>query len=398
MSNKVRINADYPVVRESDELFSRAQYLIPSATHSLAAGAGQYVNGVAPKYIVRGKGSHVWDIDGNEYLDYNMAFGPLSLGYTYAKVDEAIKRQLDDGITFSLSHPLEVEVAELISELVPNADQVRFSKTGADVTSAAVRAARAFTGRNKVLCCGYHGWHDWFISITDRNRGVPKPVSDLTYTFEYNNLKTVANAIDRDTACVILEPVAFQAPRDNFLHKLQDLCTDKGVLLIFDEMWTGFRLELGGAQEYFGVKPDLACFSKAVANGMPLSVLTGRRDIMSLLDDEVFIHTTFGGETLSLAAARATITELKEKNVPYYLATQGKRLKEGYNMIAGKLNMDYTVCTGYNCRTAVSFNQEAGDPMELLSLMQQEMIRCGILWSGVHNISYSHSDRDIDYT
>src|SRR5579872_2039951 len=182
MPNKITLDQSYPDITKSNELYARATGLIPAYSQTLAKGPGQYVKGVAPKYLVRGKGSHVWDVDGNEFIDYNMAIGPLSLGYCYDAVDEAIKRQLADGITFSMMHPLEVEVAELIREVVPNAEMVRYSKTGADVTSAAVRLARAFTGRKKVLCCGYHGWHDWHISVTDRNKGIPQAIQDLTYT------------------------------------------------------------------------------------------------------------------------------------------------------------------------------------------------------------------------
>src|SRR5262249_28675847 len=208
-------------------------------------------------------------------------------------------------------------------------------KTGADVTSAAVRLARAYTNRDKVLCCGYHGWHDWYVAVTARHDGVPQTVRDLTHTFAYNDIQSVLDAIDDDTACVILEPVVFEPPRDNFLASLKTVCEDNGALLIFDEMWTGFRLALGGAQEYFGVKADLACYSKAIANGMPLAALTGRRDVMELCEQDVFFFTTFGGEALSLAAARATLGELRDKNVPAYLAEQGRRLKDGYNTIAG---------------------------------------------------------------
>src|SRR5262245_36529573 len=168
MPNSVRFNENYPTIAKSDELYARALGLIPALTQTLAKGPGQYVRGVAPKYLKRGKGSHVWDVDGNEYLDYNMAIGPISLGYAYEPVDRAIIEQLADGITFSLVHPLEIEVAEMIRDVVPSAENVRYSKTGCDVTSAAIRLSRAFTGKNKVLCCGYHGWHDWYISVTDR--------------------------------------------------------------------------------------------------------------------------------------------------------------------------------------------------------------------------------------
>lgn len=398
MANKVEFNKNYPDISESNKLFKRSEGLIPAYSQLLAKGPTQWTKGIAPKYLRRGKGSHVWDVDGNEYIDYNMGVGPIVLGYCYEKVDEAIKKQIEDGITFSLTHPLEVELSEMISSVIPNAECVRFSKTGCDVTSAAVRLARAFTKREKILCCGYHGWHDWYISVTDRNAGIPKFMEQLTYTVNYNDIDSVIQSIDSDTACIILEPFVFEEPKDNFLHELQEVCKKNGSLLIFDEMWSGFRIAIGGAQEFFDIKPDLATYSKAVANGMPLSVLTGRRDVMNLLDKDVFFFTTFGGEALSLAAAVATIDEIKEKNVPDYLFEKGKLLKDGYNAIVEKLGIDYSSCSGYNCRTIITFDAKAGNPLEMKTLVQQEMIKRGVLWGGFHNMCFSHSYNDIKHT
>ncbi|MEI7907131.1 MAG: aminotransferase class III-fold pyridoxal phosphate-dependent enzyme [Bacteroidota bacterium] len=396
--NTVTFNEQFPTIQKSDELYARAVGLIPAATQTLAKGPGQYIKGVAPKYLLKGKGSHVWDVDGNEFLDYTMGVGPISLGYSYPPVNDAIRKQLEDGITFSLMHPLEVEVAELIRAVVPNAESVRFSKTGCDVTSAAIRLARAFTGRNKILCCGYHGWHDWYIAVTDRNKGIPQSAQDLTHTFNYNDIQSVIDSIDTDTACVILEPIVFESPKEKFLHKLKEFCQNNGTLLIFDEMWTGFRLAVGGAQEYFGVHADLACFSKAVANGMPLSILTGRADIMNLLEKDVFFFTTFGGEALSLAAAKATIEELREQRVPEFLSAQGNKLKLGYNQLADNFGISFTRCSGFGCRTIVTFDASIGNPLEMKSFVQQELIKRGILWTGFHNMSFSHTDADIEYT
>lgn len=398
MPNKINLNNDYPVIDKSNELYERSKGLIPSHTQTLAKGPTQYVNGAAPKYLAKGKGCKVWDVDGNEYIDWNSAIGPLSLGYAYPAIDEAVKKQLEDGMTYSLVHPLEVEVAELVRETIPNAEMVRYSKTGADVTSAAVRLARAYTGKNKILCCGYHGWHDWYISVTARNYGIPESVQAITWTFNYNDIDSVKDALDGDVAAVILEPVVFQEPKDDFLNKLADLCKEQGVLLIFDEMWTGFRMAMGGAQEYFGIKPDLATYSKAIANGMPISVLTGRKEVMQLADEDIFFYTTFGGEALSLAAAKATINELKEKNVPAYMHEKGAVIKNGYNELARKHGLDYTKCTGYNWRSMVTFDAGAGDPLVIKSFVQQEMIKRGVLWSSFHNMSYSHKDEDISYT
>ncbi len=397
MKNKIAFNENYPDIAESDLLYHRALGLIPSVTQTLAKGPAQYVNGVAPKYLKKGKNAHVWDVDGNEFIDLNMGIGPLSIGYAIREIDDAIRAQLEDGITFSMMHPLEVEVAELIREVVPNTESVRYSKTGADVVSAAVRLARAFTKKNKIFCCGYHGWHDWYISVTDRNNGIPTVIEDLTFTFNYNDIESVKDSIDDDVACIILEPFVFQAPANNFLQELRKLCDEKGILLIFDEMWTGFRVSLGGAQEYFGVRADMALFSKAVANGMPLAILTGRADIMALLDKDVFFFTTFGGEALSLAAAKATIEYMRKNDVQRVIAEKGKRLREGYNKIASSLGMTYTSCSGFDCRTIMTFDASAGNPLEMKSLVQQEMIKRGVLWGGFHNVSFSLTEDDIDH-
>jgi glutamate-1-semialdehyde 2,1-aminomutase len=387
---------DFPIIEKSNELFERAKKIMTPVTQTLAKGPGQWVGGIAPKYLKKGKGSHVWDVDGNEYIDYTMAVGPLSLGYGYEVVDNAIKNQLEDGITFSLMHESEVYLAELVHEIIPNAEAIRISKTGADVCSAAIRVARAYTGRKKVLCCGYHGWHDWYIAVTSRHAGIPEEIKDMSFTIQYNDIQSVKDALSSDVACVILEPFVFEEPKNNFLHELAELCKANGTLLIFDEMWTGFRIALGGAQEYFGIKPDLAVYSKACANGMPISLLTGRKDVMELFEKDVFFFTTFGGEALSIAACIATITEMKEKNVVTYLSTQGEKLKNGYNEIAQKLEIDkYTKCSGYNCRTIITFDASAGDGLVLKSILQQEMIRRGILWGGFHNMSFSHTDEDI---
>ena len=399
MPNTVKFNADYPVITKSDEMYERALKVQAPVTQTLAKGPGQWTKGVAPKYIQRGVGSHVWDVDGNEYIDFNAAIGPISLGYAYPAVDEAIKKQLEEGITFSLMHPLEVEFSELIQSIIPNAEAVKISKTGADVCSAAIRVARAFTGRETVFCCGYHGWHDWYIGVTSRNAGIPESIQNMTYTFDYNNIESIKEALDDTVAALILEPFIFEAPKPGFLKELAEVCKANGTLLIFDEMWTGFRIAIGGAQEYFDVKPDLAVYSKACANGMPIAILTGRKDVMDLFNSEVFSYTTFGGETLSLAASIATIKELQDKNVPKYLDEKGAVMKDGYNQIAIETGMDkYTKCVGYNCRSMVTFTPDAGNGLEVKALMQQEMIKRGVLWAGFHNMCFSHSDEDLAYT
>jgi glutamate-1-semialdehyde 2,1-aminomutase len=394
MPNRVALDQDFPNISASQALWERATTLIPAGTQTLAKGPTQYVDGVAPKYLARAKGARVWDVDGNEFIDLTMAVGPVVLGYGHPSVDRAIAEQLQNGITFSLMHPLEVEVAELVRRVVPGADCVRFSKTGCDVTTAAVRLARAYTGRDKVLCCGYHGWHDWYIATTSRNAGVPLATRSMTEAFPYNDLFSLTEALDDDVACVILEPTIFQAPDPDYLRVLKRTCEAAGALLIFDEMWTGFRVALGGAQQRFDVVADLACFSKAVANGMPLSVLTGRADVMRLLEEDVFFFTTFGGEALSLAAAKATIEDLRDLEVPARLEVTGRQLQDGYNQLAAKKGLA-TKASGLPCRTVVNFDAAAGDPLLQKSLVQQELIRHGVLWTGFHNLSFAHGEAEI---
>jgi len=401
MPKSISLDPSFPDITESDSLYARSSGLIPADTQTLAKGPGQYVKGVAPKYLARGLGSHVWDVDGNEYIDFTMGVGPISLGYARAEVDDAIRSQLKSGITFSQMHPLEVEVSELIREVVPGAEMVRFSKTGCDVTTAAVRLARAFTQRDRVVCCGYHGWHDWYVATLPPDAGVPKATAELTSTFQYNDLDSLAEAIDDETACVILEPTVFEAPKPGFLQGLVELAHARGALVIFDEMWTGFRLAVGGAQERFGVTADLACFSKAIANGMPISALTGRSDVMQLLSDDVFFFTTFGGEALSLAAAKETIKQMRKHDVPAYLEATGSQLKDAYNVLAEELGLSFTRCVGFGARTLVTFaatdEAEGQDPLVMKSLVQQELVRRGVLWTGFHNMCFAHTQKDLDH-
>jgi glutamate-1-semialdehyde aminotransferase len=209
-------------------------------------------------------------------------------------------------------------------------------------------------------------------------------------------MASVADVLDADTACAILEPMIFDEPRDGFLHELKAACQKNGTLLVFDEMWTGFRLALGGGQERFGVQADLMCYSKAIANGMPLAILAGRAEVMRLCAHDVFFFTTFGGEVLSLAAAKATIRELRDRRVPEYLARQGRVLRDGYNALARELELPYTRAIGAECRSLVTFDLKAGDPLEMKLLVQRELFGRGVLWGGFHNLSFSHTDADID--
>lgn len=394
--------AESPNLGKSLLLKKRAERVIPAMTQTFSKGPTQYVQGIAPVFLRRGQGSHVWDVDGNEYIDYVLALGPIILGYNYEPVVEAVQRQLRDGSIFSLPHELEIEVAELLVDIIPCAEMVRFGKHGSDVTSAAVRVARAFRGREKIACCGYHGWQDWFIVTTSRPFGVPASLRDYTHTFEYNDIQGLERLFaeyPNEIAAVIMEPVGVVEPEGEFLSKVKDVAHANGALLIFDEIVTGFRLALGGAQQHFGVIPDLACFGKAMANGFPLSALVGRRDIMELFDD-VFFSSTFGGETLSLAACKATLTEMRNHEVFDQIWKQGRILQDGYDSVAKNFGLDKrTKCMGLAPHTVMWFSDSDGaDGLILRSLFQQEMIRSGILFLSGNNVCLSHSDDDMDRT
>ncbi|MBI2358466.1 MAG: aminotransferase class III-fold pyridoxal phosphate-dependent enzyme [Deltaproteobacteria bacterium] len=386
----------------SERLWDRALRVIPAGTQTFSKGPGQYVSGVAPKYIQRGLGGRVWDPDGNEFIDYGMALGPIILGHAYPRVNEAIAAQLRDGITFTLMHPLEVELAEQLAAIVPCAEMVRFGKNGSDATAGAVRIARACTKRDKIACCGYHGWQDWYIGSTSRGLGVPAAVTLLTAHFEYNNIDSLYTLFRQHSgqiAAVVLEPVNFFPPRPGFLEDVKDLTHRNGAILVFDEVITGFRFSVGGAQALFGVVPDLAAFGKAMGNGMPISALVGKGELMRVLND-AFYSFTFAGEAVSLAASLATICEIREKRVLDHIWRMGARLIDGYNRIVAELGLKrLTKCIGYPCWPKVVFNDGDGHASPLLeTLFQQEIVKRGILTRPGMFVCYSHGPHDVDET
>ena len=385
---------------KSAELLARARGLIPASTQTLSKGPTQWLQGVAPAYVERAQGAHVWDVDGNRYIDFPMALGPVILGHAHPAVTTAVERQLRDGITFTLPHPIEIEVAERIVERVPGAERVRFGKTGSDVNSAAIRLARASTGREHVLVCGYHGWHDWYIVSTSRGIGVPAAERELIGEFAFNDLASLDEALERragKVAAVILEPAGATEPEQGFLEGVVERTRAAGALLVFDEIITGFRLAPGGAQERYGVTPDLATYGKALGNGMPISAIAGRAEVMDLLED-VFFSGTHGGEALSLAAARAVLDVL-DASAYEALFAKGERLRAGVQQGIDAAGVgDWVTITGAAPRTVVSVREPEHDGEGLLakSLIQQELVKRGVLFNGSNFICLAHSDEDLD--
>jgi glutamate-1-semialdehyde aminotransferase len=384
---------------KSEALWERAIRIIPKGTQTLSKGPDQFVDGVAPKYLVRGKGCHVWDVDGNEYIDYPMALGPFILGYGYPAVVEAVSRQMRNGNTFTLMHPMEVELAELLVDIIPCAEMVRFGKNGADATMAAIRVARAYTGRDHIAYCGYHGCHDWYAVTTSLDKGIPQFNRELIHAFEYNNptsLETLFDQYPNQIGTVIMEQPGTE-PADNFLQKVIDIAHKNGALFVLDEICTGFRYALGGAQEYYGIVPDLACLGKGMANGLPISAVVGKKEYMKELEG-IFFSLTFSGEILAMAAALATINEIRTKNVIPYIWEKGKKLREGLKKAAQEAGVNMLV-PGNPPRSGLVFRDNAGkESPDLKSLFLQETVKRGILFGGPVYITFSLTDEDIKQT
>lgn len=386
---------------KSQAFLERAQRVIPLGSQTFSKSRTQYPFGVSPFFITHAKGSRVWDLDGNEYIDFVSSLASITLGYQDPDVNDAVRRQLDEsGVIFSLPHPLETEVAELICDMVPCAEMVRFGKNGSDATAGAIRVARAHTGRDRVAVCGYHGWQDWYIGSTARNRGVPKAVSDLTHSFKYNDLTSLEQLLldhPDQFAAVILEPMNVLEPLPGFLEGVKALAHRHGALLIFDETITGFRYANGGAQALFGVTPDLATFGKGLANGYPISAVAGRRDLM-LMMEEIFFSFTFGGEALSLAAAKATLSKLQRAPVAQTLNSHGQRIMKGLRaLISERALEDMFSVSGHPTWSFLNIKDARGvSAFEIKTLWMQEMHERGILSVGTHNVNFAHSEADID--
>lgn len=387
------------ILTKSNALWERAIKIIPKGTQTLSKGPDQFVDGVAPKYLAKGEGCHVWDVDGNEYIDYPMALGPVTLGYDYPAVVEAVIKQLRDGTTFTLMHPLEVELAELLVEVVPCAEMVRFGKNGADATMAAIRIARAYTGRDHIAYYGYHGCHDWYAVTTSLGKGIPQFNRQLIHAFEYNKPSSLEKLFDlypNQIGTVIMEQPGIE-PVDNFLQNVIDIAHGNGALFVLDEICTGFRYALGGAQEYYGIVPDLACFGKGMANGLPISAIAGKKEFMEELN-EIFFSLTFSGETLAMAAALATINEIRAKNVIPYIWEKGRKLRDGLSRVAQEAGVDLFL-GGNPPRSNFVFRDNSGqESLDLKSLFLQETVKRGILFGGPVYISFSHTDGDIEKT
>lgn len=386
--------------KKSEELLERALKTVPLGSQTFSKSKTQLPLGISPYFAEKGDGAYLYDVDGNQYIDFMNSLLSITLGYNDKDVVNAVKSQLEKGTIFSLASELEVEVAEKICEMVPCADMVRFGKNGSDATAGAIRVARAYTNKEHVLVCGYHGWQDWYIGSTARDLGVPKSTQDLTHTFIYNDIESLEkllNEFEGNVAAVIMEPVNVFPPEDNFLQKVKDITHQHNAVLVFDETITGFRYSNGGAQELFGVTPDLATFGKGLANGYPISAIAGKRDLMMLME-EIFFSFTFGGETLSLAASLATLNKLQNEPVLDTIKETGTYLMNELSKKIKTHNLEHIFSVaGYPVWSfIISTDTDYASMWEIKTLMQQEMLENGVFMIGTHNMSYAHTKGHVD--
>lgn len=395
---------------KSRELQPKAHKLIPGGAHTYAKGDDQFPER-APGFIVRGKGCHSWDLDGNEFIEYGMGLRAVGLGHAFEPVVEAAYRQMKLGINFSRPSTLEVDLAESFLQLIDGADMVKFAKNGSDVTTAAVKLARAYTGRDLVAICGdqpFFSTDDWFIGSMKMNAGIPQAILDMTLKFRYNDIESLRDLINKhpgQIACVLMEAETTTPPDPGYLEVAKELCEKNGIVLVFDEMITGFRWHLGGAQKFHGVVPHLSTFGKAMGNGFAIAALTGKHELMRLggIDHDqprVFLlSTTHGAENHALAAALATINIYREHDVIGTLWRQGERLRELVNrsIVENRL-AGFFELLGRPCNLVFATYDENHEASQAFrTLFMQELIERGVI-APSFVVSHSHTDADINQT
>jgi glutamate-1-semialdehyde 2,1-aminomutase len=380
-------------VARSLELFQRAEQLIPGGTQLISRRPSRYAYGVSPIYAARARGARFWDVDGHEYIDWASGIGSIILGYADPIVDDAVKRQIADGTVYSINHELEIELAEELVNLIPCAEMVRYAKGGGEACAMAVRIARGATGRDKVLFCGYHGWHDWYLAAnlsadTSLNEhlfsgiepiGVPQALAGTALPFAYGDLPALGEllALYRgQVAAVILEPMRSSEPPPGYLAGVAALCREHGAVLIFDEVTTGFRASAGGVQEVVQVTPDMAVFAKSISNGYPLAVVVGRREVMEPAA-RMFISSTYWSDTIGLRAGLTTLREIRRRNLPAHFQWLGTQLKQRISAAAREAGLA-AECRGLAVQPHVHFSLADPRQQALVSTLYiQEMAKRG---------------------
>lgn len=399
--------------KKSNELRKKAQYLIPAGAHTYTKGDDQFPK-LSPHSIVKGKGARIWDVDGNEFVDWGMGLTSVLFGHAYEPILEAVRKELENGCNFIRPSFIEAEVAELMTEQIPSAQMVKFAKNGSNGTTAAVKLSRAYTGKNMVLRCidqPFFSVDDWFMGNTVVDAGILPSTKEYTKSFKYNDIEDLKKVISENKqvgiACLIMEPSATEEPKEGYLQEVKSICEANDIVLIFDEVISGFRFHPKGAQYLYGVTPHLSTFGKAMANGFSISAIVGKREIMELGGlthdkERVFLlSTTYGGETHHLRAAQKSIELLNENDyeVTKHIWKTGKTIKDSFNQMATQLGIEkYAKIEGLDCRPHFVFLDKNGQPdMVLRTLFLQEMIKYGVMMQLVVP-SFSHRESEISQT
>lgn len=384
---------------KSQELLERERKVSPLASQTFSKSYRYFCNGTAPSYMDYGEGCYIYDVDGNKFIDYMGALGPITVGYNNPKVNEAVINQVKKFSSGSLQSEFEVQLAEKLCQIIPCAEMVRFVKNGSDATTAAIRLARAYTGRDMILMSGYHGMHDWSIGASANNKGVPKAVCELTKTFAYNDLDDIKSKLEENkgkVAAVILEPIQSNGPKDGYLQALKNLAHEHGAILIFDEVVSGFRYALGGASELYGITPDLAAFGKGMGNGYAISAVAGKKALLQQIEQGVFISTTFGGDSVPMAAALATIEILEQPGFYEHINKIGKMQLEGVAKLIEKYSLqDVLSVSGMPAHGGVNFEGHGKlSYLDIQSVYSQTMVENGILVFAIYNLSGAHTEKE----
>ena len=387
--------------KNSIALLKKAKEITPLGAQTYSKSSRYYCEGHAPSFIERGKGCYVWDVDDNKYIDFVCALGPITVGYNDERVNEAIIKQLRKGIIFSQPSPVSIELAEKLVDIIPCAEMVRFVKNGSDATEAAVRLARAYTGKRIIIVCGYHGMHDWYIGSTVNHKGIPSEIRNLTLNVDYNNIEALEILLSEhrgEVAGIILEPIQGNGPEEGYLQKLRDITRQNEIVLIFDEVVSGFRYAMAGASELYDVAPDLITFGKGMANGMPISAVAGRKELVDQISDGVFVSTTFGDDALSISAALATIEILEAESAFNKFWRLGNRMQKGVKKLIQKNKLEEVLeVSGLAPHQGLIFNGTNDlSYLDINSVFQQTILEEGILSVGINNINLSHTEEEVD--
>ncbi|MDA3863257.1 MAG: aspartate aminotransferase family protein [Deltaproteobacteria bacterium] len=396
MNNKLNLS-------RSEQLYKEALQLIPGGILGIRRPYN-FVEGEYPIFIEKGKDGHITDVDGNDYIDLLCSYGPIILGHQNEEVDQAVIEQIKKGFCFNLAQPMQNELARVMRRLIPSAEDSIFLKTGSDATTAAVRIARGFTDKKTILRCGYHGWHSWCVEVKG---GVPENLYEDVYEFKYNDtegLKKLVNEHKDNLAAIIMTPVGHPLsqpvvePQVGFLETARELTTKSGAVLIFDEIRTGFRVSMGGAQERYKVTPDLSVFGKAMANGYPVSAVVGKKEIMEVVSGKVFISSTFFPNSLEMAAALKTIEILEKNNHLEKLWQKGQKLLERLESVIKKSGVPAQI-TGLPVMPYIFFPRDDQKKYKLRrTLFHTFAIRAGVFMQPYHHsyIAVSHTPEDFD--